>query len=112
MKITKYAVTCMLVLAFTVSSIEAHPRTVRISVAKKGFSRNSINVEVGSPLTLIFTRRTNEGCGSKVVFPSLGITEDLPVGKAVKIKFTPKKEGTINFTCGMGMYKGSIVAVE
>lgn len=112
MKIVKFAAACLLVFAFTVASIEAHPKTVRVSVTKKGFSRSSINTEVGSPLTLIFTRRSNEGCGSKVVFPSLGITKNLPVGKAVTVKFTPRQEGTISFTCGMGMYKGSIVAAE
>lgn len=112
MKIVKFTAACLLVFAFTVSSIEAHPKTVRISVTKNGFSRASITTEVGSPLTLIFTRRSKEGCGNKVVFPSLGITKDLPVGKAVTIKFTPRQEGTISFACGMGMYKGSIVATE
>lgn len=112
MKIAKYAAACLLVLTFTVSSIEAHPKTVRISVTKKGFSRSSISAEVGSPLTLIFTRLSNDGCGNKVVFPSLGITKNLPVGKAVTVKFTPRQEGTISFACGMGMYKGSIVAAE
>lgn len=112
MKIAKFTAACLLVFALTVSSIEAHPKTVRISVTKDGFSRSSISAEVGSPLTLIFTRRSNEGCGNKVVFPSLGITRNLPVGKAVTVVITPKKEGTINFTCGMGMYKGSIVAQE
>lgn len=112
MKLMKLAVLCMLVLGLAASSIEAHPKTVRVSVTKKGFSPGSINTEVGSPLTLIFTRRSSEGCGSKVVFPTLGITKNLPIGKAVTVKFTPRQEGTIRFTCGMGMYKGSIVAVE
>ena len=112
MKKVRLLAISLLVLGFAVASVEAHPKTVRISVTKKGFSRTSISTEVGSPLTLIFTRRTTEGCGSKVVFPSLGITKDLPVGKAVTVKFTPKQEGTISFACGMGMYKGSIVAVE
>lgn len=102
----------MLVLVIAVSGIQAHPKTVRVSVTKKGFSPGSINTEVGSPLTLIFTRRSNEGCGRKIVFPSLGITKSLPVGKAVTVKITPRHEGTISFTCGMGMYKGIIVAQE
>ncbi len=112
MKIAKYAAVCLLVFVFTVSSVEAHPKTVRVSVTKKGFSPGSISAEAGSPLTLVFTRRSKEGCGSKVVFPSLGITKNLPVGKAVTVKFTPRGEGSISFTCGMGMYKGSIVVQE
>lgn len=112
MRMIKFTAACLLVFAFAVASVEAHPKTVRISVTKKGFSVTSISAEVGSPLTLIFTRRSSEGCGDKVVFPSLGITKDLPVGKAVTVKFTPREEKTISFTCGMGMYKGSVVAVE
>lgn len=112
MKIAKFAAASLLALAFTVSSIEAHPKTVRISVTKNGFSTTSIDAEVGSPLTLVFTRRTKEGCGNKVVFPSLGITKSLPAGKAVTVNVTPRQEGTISFTCGMGMFKGSIVVAE
>ncbi len=90
----------------------AHAKTVRINVSKKGFSPSSISTEQGSPLTLIFRRPRNEGCGNKVVFPSLNITRDLPVGKNVTIKFTPSETGNISFTCGMGMYKGSIVVSD
>lgn len=90
----------------------AHPKTVRITVNKKGFSPSSISTEQGSPLTLIFRRPKNEGCGNKVVFPSLNITKDLPVGKNVTIKFTPSQTGNVSFTCGMGMYKGSIVVSD
>ncbi|MEO8647732.1 MAG: hypothetical protein ABI539_01060 [Acidobacteriota bacterium] len=35
-----------------------HPKTVRITVNKNGFSPSSINVEEGYPLTLIFKRTT------------------------------------------------------
>ena len=86
-----------------------HPKTVRITVSKRGFSPSSINVEEGFPVTLIFKRKDKQGCGNKVVFKSLGITRNLPVGKPVTIKFTPEQSGNIAFTCGMGMYKGKIV---
>ena len=86
-----------------------HPKTVRITVSKEGFSPSSINVEEGFPLTLIFRRINKQGCGDKVVFPSLGITKNLPVGKRVTVKFTPEQTGSIAFTCGMGMYKGNII---
>lgn len=87
----------------------SHPKTVRVTVNKNGFSPSSVNVEEGFPLTLIFKRTTKEGCGNKVVFPSLNITRDLPVGKNVTVKFTPDQTGEIAFTCGMGMYKGKIL---
>ena len=87
-----------------------HPKTVRIKVSRAGFSPSTIDAEKGSPLTLVFTRTDAKNCGDKVVFPSLNITRDLPVGKAVTVKITPKESGEIRFTCGMGMYRGAIVA--
>lgn len=87
-----------------------HPKTVRVTVDKNGFSPSTIEVEKGYPVTLIFRRADAKNCGNKVVFPSLNITRNLPVGKAVTVKITPDKTGEITFTCGMGMYKGTIVA--
>lgn len=87
-----------------------HPKTVRITVNKNGFSPSIVEVEKGYALTLVFTRADKQNCGSKVVFPSLKISRNLPVGKAVTVKITPEKTGEIAFTCGMGMYKGTIVA--
>ncbi len=87
----------------------AHPKTVRVSVGKNGFSPSTINVEEGFPVTLIFKRASKQSCGNKVVFPSLNITKNLPVGKPVTVKITPDKTGEIAFTCGMNMFKGSIV---
>lgn len=90
-------------------AVAAHPKTVQVTVGKNGFSPSTINVEEGFPLTLVFRRASKQSCGNKVVFPSLNITKNLPVGKPVTIKITPDKTGEIAFTCGMNMFKGSIV---
>ncbi len=88
----------------------SHPKTVRVSVTKDGFSPSSIRAEKGSPLTLIFNRADNQGCGTEVVFESLNIRRKLPLKKNVKIVITPDKTGEIAFACGMGMMKGAIIA--
>lgn len=87
-----------------------HPKTVRVSVTKDGFSPSSIKVEKGYPLTLIFNRADNKGCGKEVVFSSLNIRKKLPLKKDVTVVITPDQAGEIAFACGMGMMKGTIVA--
>ncbi len=68
-----------------------------------------ISVKKGKPVELTFKSGKNPGCGSTVVFKSLKISKDVPKGKSVVIKFTPKKAGDIAFTCGMGMFDGKVV---
>ena len=92
--------------------VEAHSRTVKVRVDKNGFSPASIEAEAGHKLNLVFNRADDKNCGSKVVLSNPKTSKALPVGKDVIVSITPTKAGTISFTCGMGMYKGSIRVVE
>ncbi len=87
-----------------------HPKTVKVTVTKDGFSPSSIRAEKGYPLTLVFYRADNKGCGKEVVSESLNIRKKLPLKKNVTVVITPTDTGEIAFACGMGMMKGSIVA--
>lgn len=98
--------------ALVTNVVEAHTRTVKIKVDKNGFSPSSIDAESGHKLNLVFKRVGTDNCGNRVVFPKLGIRKNLPVGKDVIVSVTPRDSGQITFTCGMGMYKGSIVVSE
>ena len=91
---------------------KTHPRTVKINVDKNGFSPSSIEAEAGHKLNLVFRRADKNNCGNVVVIPKLNIRKSLPVGKDVIVSFTPTEAGQVNFSCGMGMYKGSIVISE
>lgn len=99
-------------LALVTNVVEAHTRTVKIRVDKNGFSPSSFEVEAGHKLNLVFTRADKDNCGSTVVLPKYKIRKALPVGKDVIVSITPRDAGTISFTCGMGMYKGSIVVAD
>ena len=92
--------------------VQAHTRTVNIKVDKNGFSPSSIDVEAGHKLNLIFNRAAKNNCGNIVVFRKLNIRKSLPVGKDVLVTFTPRKPGRVTFSCGMGMYKGTVVVSE
>jgi plastocyanin domain-containing protein len=81
----------------------------RVTVDGDGYHPGSLEVAAGRPLTITFERTTDQTCGHEVVFPSLGIRRELPLREPVDVQLTPTS-GTIAFTCGMGMYRGSIVA--
>lgn len=84
-----------------------HPKTVKVAVTKDGFNPSQIRVEKDYELTMIFTRAAGKSCGSKVTFPSLNISQKLPVGKEVTVKLTPGNFGEITFSCGKT--KGTIL---
>lgn len=81
----------------------------RVTVDGDGYHPVSLEVPAGRPIIITFERTTDRTCGQEVVFPSLGIRRELPLRQPVDVEVTPTS-GTIAFTCGMGMYRGSIVA--
>ncbi|MBK6534252.1 MAG: cupredoxin domain-containing protein [Deltaproteobacteria bacterium] len=82
---------------------------VAITVGDRGFQPTEASVRAGHPVTVVFTRTSDNECGTQVIFPALNIRRDLPLNQPVEVTFTPTA-GTITFTCGMNMLRGSIVA--
>lgn len=60
-------------------------------------------------MELTFLRKEASGCGDVVQFPTLGLTRTLVPGQETVIAFTPRKPGTVPFTCGMSMYRGQVI---
>ncbi len=83
-----------------------------VTVDGSGYHPSTVSVRAGQPVTLVFTRTSDEGCGQQLVFPSLNIHRDLPLNQAVEVQITPTAAAPIAFTCGMGMYRGSVVATQ
>lgn len=81
----------------------------RVEVSASGFSPDSVEVEVGKPVTITFIRVSEEGCGTEVVFPALKIEKPLPLNKPVQVTFTPEKAGELKFACGMDMMTGKVI---
>lgn len=82
---------------------------VAVTVDGNGYTPARIPAPAGQPITLVFTRTTDQSCGQIVVFPDLGIRRELPLREAVAVTVTPPR-GELRFTCGMDMYRGAIVA--
>jgi plastocyanin domain-containing protein len=83
---------------------------VRIVVGAHGYEPAEAQAPANKPVRLVFTRTSDEGCGQQLVFPSLDIRKDLPLNQPVSVDVTMPASGSIAFTCGMDMYRGSIVA--
>lgn len=81
---------------------------IRVEV-KGGYSPALIRVRAGTPVRLEFHRDETNGCTEEVVMPDFGIRSYLPAHQTTPVTFTPA-EGTYEFTCGMGMVRGTIVA--
>jgi plastocyanin len=82
---------------------------IQVKVSAAGFTPSRVKVQAGKPVTLAFERTDARNCGDKVVFPSLGIERELPVGQTVTVTVEPPKTGELTFTCGMAMYRGALV---
>lgn len=77
---------------------------------KGGYQPASIVVKAGSPVRLNFTRRESTPCGEEVVLPEFGKRAHLPEDKTISVEVTPPRPGEYEFTCGMNMYKGKLIA--
>lgn len=77
-------------------------------VVDGGYAPNSISVERGRPVRLLFDRRDQGSCTEEVALPDFGVRRFLPTGQVTAIEFTPDKPGIHEFACGMGMVRGKL----
>ena len=64
------------------------------------------------PLTLVFTRKTDQTCTKSVVLTlddGKKVERDLPLDKPVELAVTFAKAGKLSYACSMNMTKGIIV---
>lgn len=93
-------------------TVQAAGETVRIEVAGNGYTPKTVGIKKGQMVKLEFLRKDEENCGEKLVFPTLNIEKDLPVGKPVVVEVTPTASGEIKFACGMDMLRGKLLVTE
>jgi plastocyanin domain-containing protein len=79
-------------------------------VVNGGYSPDTIQVEAGKPVRLMFNRQESGPCSEKVILDSFGVSADLPEGKTVPVEFTPTEPGEYEFACQMGMLRGKVIA--
>ncbi len=80
-----------------------------IMVTDGGYQPSAIALRRGIPARLTFIRNVEASCGTEIVIPAYGIRRDLPLNTRVTVTFTPNRSGRFKFTCGMNMFRGSIL---
>ena len=92
------------------AQMEGGVQTAEIAVGAEGYEPASVALRAGVPARLVFTRTTDDSCGTEVGSEALGIPETpLPLGRPVAVEFMPGEAGRYTFACGMGMLTGTVV---
>ncbi|MCX6762104.1 MAG: sulfite exporter TauE/SafE family protein [Candidatus Moranbacteria bacterium] len=81
---------------------------VEMHVTNAGFSPSVLHLKKGVPVRWVIKGDSITGCTSKIIIPSLGISQALSSGDNV-VTFTPDKIGEIPFSCWMGMVRGKFI---
>ena len=79
-------------------------------VVDGGYEPGTIRVKAGAPVRLVFDRRETNSCSEEVVFGDFGVRKFLPAFAKTTVELTPPRPGTYEFTCGMSMLRGKLVA--
>lgn len=83
-------------------------QVVTIGLDQGGYLPREFTVKANQPVTLR-NDGTLKGCSIYPNQPEIGMAGDF--SKSNDYTFTPTKKGTFTFTCGMGMWKGTINVV-
>jgi len=84
---------------------------INMDVSASGYSPNSFVLKNGIPVKWNVNVKQLTGCNQELILRQYGIDKKLKAGLNV-IEFTPDKEGVIQFSCGMGMLRGSFIVTE
>jgi sulfite exporter TauE/SafE len=87
--------------------VENGQQIIKMDVVASGYKPNYFSVKKGVPVKWIVNGKNVFGCQGYFVVPQLNISKALSEGENI-FEFTPKDLGFINFSCGMGMYRGRI----
>ena len=83
-----------------------------VIVVAGGYSPAVVKVARDRPVRLVFDRRETSSCSEEIVIPDFGIRRFLPAGVRTIVEVTPPAAGRYDFTCGMSMLRGALVAED
>ena len=78
-------------------------------LVKGGYTPDTVVVERGKPVRLVFRREETSPCSEQVVFADFGKSARLLQGVPTVVELMPKEPGEYLFSCQMGMLRGTLV---
>ncbi|MDO8528532.1 MAG: sulfite exporter TauE/SafE family protein [Nanoarchaeota archaeon] len=93
------------------SVVQNGVQEINMDVDGSGYSPRSFAIKQGVPVKWNVNVKQLTGCNSELVMSDYGIDIRLKQGINT-VNFTPNKVGTIQFSCGMGMLRGSFIVTE
>ena len=79
-------------------------------VVQGGYDPQVVRVRAGVPLRLTFDRRETNSCSDEIVLADFNVRRRLAANARTAIEIMPQHPGTYEFTCGMNMLRGRIIA--
>ena len=88
---------------------QAHEQRVSIRVTSKGFEPSTVKRRGGTTGGAGGDTHDRQDLRQEIVIQDRKIHQALPLDRAVEIRFTPRKRGTLRYACGMDMVAGTLV---
>ena len=82
-----------------------------IEVRDTSYSPSNVTARAGVPTEVTLRTNNTQGCTRSIVMSSFGVQRILPATGDTAIDVGELEPGTYRYTCGMGMYGGSIKVV-
>lgn len=100
----------VILISGCISQQPQESQTIKMNVTLTSFQPNHFVIKTGIPVKWEIDGHGASGCTTSIIMPEYNIKEDVG-GKKQTIEFTPTKPGNIEFSCWMGMVKGTMTVL-
>ena len=86
----------------------AGEQVIEMRVTKRGFEPSVLRIKKDIPVKWVIHGDFVSGCSNNIIVPQMNISKDINRGENI-VRFVPKGEENINFSCWMGMIRGKFI---
>lgn len=90
------------------ATTQGNTQVVAITARTGGYSPGNVQARAGVPTTLVVRSDSAQGCIRALVIPSINAQKILPSSGETRIDLGVLQPGRLDYSCGMGMYTGTI----